>query len=287
MEEKKSGGFLKVLLVLILMIACLVGGYFGGNYLVSNYLVKETANKTTDNKVDGDSTNKKEELEVSNRVVQYLYNKIDSGYNSSWYKYWQYDDTHNNKKISPTDDFYVKDASDVVKLQILSLSLDESKRQYIYGDDLAKIPAESNGLRSAEGYASYANKPYAGSQFAYKREYIDTLYKELYGNDLTPSRSVPVYTNVYKINAYVYVEALDMYVLYTGDGGGTTGPGGYTTKITKATKEGTTVEIYEEVTKTEYDNTGSNPQDTKNTVKYTFEQEKDGMYKFISRTKVD
>ena len=289
MEEKKKGGFLKVLLVIILMIGCLVGGYFGGNYLVSNYLpnnTKGSSNEVNEEK-ESQSKDKVEELEVNARLVQYLYNKVDSGNNSSWYKYWQYDDSHNNNKINPTDDFYVKDASDIVKLQILSLNLEESKRQYIYGDDLAKVPAESNGLMNAPTYANYVNNQSLASQYGYKSEYIDSLYKELYGSDLTPSRSVPVYTDVYKITAYIYNEALDMYVLYRGIGGGTTGPGGYTTKLTKATKNGTTVEIYEEVTKAEYASSDSAPTTTTNTVKYTFEQEKDGLYKYISRTKVN
>lgn len=289
MEEKKKGGFLKVLLIFILMIGCLIGGYFGGNYVVSNYLpnnTKDTKNETNESK-DNQSKGSVEELELNGRLVQYLYNKVDSGNNSSWYKYWQYDDSHNNNKINPTDAFYVKDASDIVKLQILSLNLEESKRQYITGDDLAKVPAESNGLMNAPTYANYVNNQSMASQYAYKSEYIDSLYKELYGSDLTPSRSVPIYMDVYKITAYIYNESLDMYVLYRGIGGGTTGPGGYTTKLTKATKNGTTVEIYEEVTKAEYASSDSAPTTTTNTVKYTFEQETDGLYKYISRTKVD
>ena len=78
---------------------------------------------------------------------------------------------------------------------------------------------------------------------AYTREYVDSIYKDIFGASSVLNKDVRIFLNS---NMLVYISSLDKYYKY-----GTEGTGGYNSyrnpKLIKAVQNGSELKIYESV----------------------------------------
>lgn len=298
-KKQKSIGKTVAIIILVVLLVCSLG------YIAYDKILSKSLNKDK-NEID-EKSNKVENLDVNSRLVQNLYSKVSTGEMSKedadCYFNYMYDiSTDEGNKIS---DFYANQADEKQKMRILGRLLSSSEERGIYYGEESLIPDEIPG----EGHKSILaiNRDYPGmqylleyrkidTQYYYEKSYIDMLYKELYGKNAKLNTSVPISIDQYNISLYYYVPAVDKYLLYMIEGGGTCGPLGDYGTIVKATKNDNEIKIYEKVTEV-----ATGDFDTEESGKsvsykdgdilgytnfvYTFEIEDDGMYKYISRVK--
>ena len=225
----------------------------------------KTANEVEkDTDTDIDTVNDTlEELDVNSRLVQTLYNKVVlSG--DSYYKYFMYDN----------DNYVVSDASEESKLTLAYLNLANKEFVDIGIDGLNStvlIPGLSDNyiLNVVNNTVSFI--PYNSLLVA---------YQDLFGNDVTIDKSVPVSIDNYGGIYYIYNESLDGYVPYMRISGETSASY-YTGSVVKAEKSNKQIVIYEDVREIYYDGTEIDHA----TYLYTFNVDNDGLYSFVSRVK--
>ena len=285
-KVKKESSGLVVLVIILFLVILGLGFYicYDKGIILSKNETKESG--TTKKSSYKDSV---ESLDVNSRLVQYLYYNVSditfSHLKESYGRFWYLVDRTSNENYS-FKDLYLDKASEIVKMQILSLSLDKSALSYVQCDTNVPANLQVNGF--GEAYTLCNNERVTmGTEFGYSKEYIEQKYKELYGKDSKIDVSVPIVTDQYAGSSYVYVKALDSYIEARRDVGGTSGPGGFNTKIVKAEKDSKNVRIYEEITSTTYsdDNLNTPSKVEKDTYVYTFSIDDDGMYSFVSRVK--
>lgn len=270
MEKKKSS------IVYIIVIILLILG-FGGYILVDQGIIKlDIFNKKEEVKEEK-KKDKKEELDINSRLVQNLYNSISYDVNN-WGKYWMFEDdaTKSNGEV----DYFVKNASEYTKMKLVSINFVEHKKGSAKCDDI-NIPAQDKDGRLSI-CALNSTMSASDIQHFYSREYVESLYKSLFGKDAKLDTSIPIQISYYPTTVYNYVESEDAYFEYYIEFGAGFTEGGYSTELFKAEKKGQNIYIYEEVTAVRQG--GSIIDDNFNFI-YTFELEDDGMYKFVSRVK--
>lgn len=286
MEEKKNKTIGKTVTIIILVVLLLGAfGYIGyDHFFTTEKITSDQELKNEKNVKKGDHG---KELDVNSRLVRTLYNKVSTGESSEKeatcrYNYmyvYNYDD--NSYK-----DFYVDQATEEQKMELLSLKLNDHGTGLLSCHDIT-IPDKMNDYTSICSNDKTNFEPY------YYKNYIEMLYKDLYGNDATLDTSKPIYTDEIHAYAYHYISSLDKYMQYRIDAGGVCGPIGMYGTITKAIQTADSIKIYEKVTTVNYskevngviveDESYKTTMDT-NYV-YTFKLDSDGMYNFISRVK--
>ena len=258
-----------VCLVIIFFLTTVVSvGYIG--YTI--FFVSE--NEVTDGKSDDNDT----ELDINSRLVQSLYHKVVLD-DDTYYKYFMYEDL---------DSYVVSDASSSSKLTLAYNNLYAMDIRTLSSDtsDLSNLPRTNkvSGLNYSyvldteefnNGFHSY----YTISFIPFTK--INNSYRDLFGNDAVIDKSVPIKTDYYNGRYYIYNEALDGYVPYITEGGGTSGTY-FTGKITKALKRDGQILIYEYVEEIPV-NDGIEVRNP-STYVYTFQLDDDG-YTFVSRKK--
>lgn len=277
-KRKGSFGYIFIIILLILM--------FGGYILYDQGIIKlDMFNKKEEVKEEN-----KEELDVNSRVVQTLYNSVtlDSD-NADLYKYWIYADIRSSLSTE-VEDFYADEASEEIKMNIVGQNLIEKRKRYV-NCSTTTIPDKNDrgfSLCYYEKNASDFGGRGFGQQYLFEREYIETIYKSIFGKDAEFDTSVTIRDSRVAGYSYSYVESEDAYFAYFTEGGHTSGGlDGYTTSLDSAVKDGNKIYIYESVKKETY-NSDSVLEKTENfKMIYTFELEDDGMYKFVSRVKED
>lgn len=271
-KGKKSKESLVVIILIILLLgACAYIGY-------DKFFVKE------DNQVNNSNKNKGvEKLDVNSRLVQSLYNRVSTGElkkeDSTCLINYMYEDDNN---------FYASTAKEEIKMKIIGRLLSDSGK-HGYSDDESIIPATIPNYGDYESIISI-NKKYGGNsiEYYYDRNYIENLYKEIFGSSAKLDTSIGIKMGSSEIEMYYYVPSIDKYVLYTLEGGGCSKVGSARVEVEKATKNGKELKIYEKVTMTNLNDDIIDAGDTTNSnYVYTFELEDDGMYKFVSRVKED
>lgn len=279
MEKKKSRGSLVVIIILVILLfgACAYIGY-------DKFFVKEKAN------IGSVKNNKKEEnLDVNSRLVQSLYNKVSTGLigkSSSCRVNYMYGHGDNDNS------FYSDKADEQQKMGLVGNLLSESFESLEYDGDSNLIPDTINTTSDYLEYNSiYAmNRKYNENkaEIFYTKDYVEMIYKSIFGKDAKLDTSVPIIMSFYKGELYYYVSALDKYVLYVADGIGGECPEEAYAELVRATKDDKALKIYEKITTINLDSelTESGKKTETNYV-YTFELEDDGMYKFVSRVKKD
>ncbi len=283
MKQRSNKGLIIGLVISIILLLGL------GCYVVYDkdllHLKKETSNDIQTPKEE----NEVKELDINSRLVQTLYNKVSSETEeSNWNHFWYY--SSEQTKDGALENFDVKTSSEIVKMQLVAKNLVEENKKIITCSDY-NIPdyAPKNSYLKEDRFSlCYTQKEdsiYHSNifyfQYGYKKDYVESIYKELFGPNSKLNTDVPIYTDCLHISSYNYLNATDMYFEYTIEGGGTNGPGGYTAKIAKATQDDEQIKIYETVD--EYNDEKAKV-DTYTFV-YTFKLEKDGMYSFVSRMK--
>ena len=276
--EKKSNKGLIVTLIIVIILFIALAGYVVYDKCLINIGQKEEKTETKEEKV------KEEELDINSRLVRNLYNKVsvesDMKY---WYRFWYYSDI-NLETTEGLEDFSKDESSEIVKMQLVVKNLTNENKKLISCEKY-NIPDNAPNTDLPMQSKCYDQKinniNYANLEYGYEKDYIESIYKDLFGSDAKLDTDIPMYVGVHKNEAYYYIPELDMYIDYILEGGGTSGPGGYTTKLEKAIKTRKEIKIYELVDKYGYD---ENKEETFTFV-YTFEQDDDGMYNFISRVK--
>lgn len=264
--KKKNNNILIVILILSLLITC--------SYIIYDKAFYEE-NKTTEKKTtqtENKTTKKKEEnLDVNSRLVQTLYNKVVE--NNNWSKYWMYD--------SDTSDYLVSKSDMKTKMNLVSNNLNSQKIEVIECSDSIPNSIKINDRDYMSACYAISQGATGYSPYAYDKSYIETIYKDLFGNETQLDTSIDIPSSFGADEIYHYIASLDKYVLYASEGGGGTSASSYSGIITKAVKLGEELKITEKVTIT-------NPTSIEEYIYvYTFKLEDDGMYSFVSRIKQD
>lgn len=270
-------------IIIVVLTILLLGtiSYIGYDIL----LAKGKNNISNDKTNTSNKTGEEKELDINSRLVQSLYHKVTSDSGIDPYVFWRYRSSDNSNSLT---DFNANSTSEEIKMQLVSLNLKDEEKIYI-NCSTTNIPAENAGYNSF----CYLNKTYNDNspQYAYTKSYIESVYKDLYGSQSKLDTSAVIWLDAFGCSKLVYVNTLDMYIEYTTECGGTSGPGGYEAKISKAIQKDDTIQIYQDVTETDYeeingviDESNEATRKTKNyTLIYTFKLDEDGMYNFISR----
>lgn len=257
MERGKSPG--KTVLIIILLIGLLLSlTYIGYNKL---YITtpKEKENLPKENT---SSEEKQENLSLDNRLVQNLYNEV--GMNSKYTPYWMYEiEGMSQAKID------IKNMPEVNKMELVYVNIKESDMDMI---SCFQVPNQTD---------PNLGNCYSQGKNMISKDVVERIYKTLYGSQANLDLNTIMFTDKYGVGRYKYVQSLDAYILFAIEAGGSSAV--ETTKeLTKAEKIGKQIKLYETVTTTSMDN--SKVTTAENYI-YTFEQEEDGIYTYISREK--
>ena len=261
MEKKNSGVTIIVVILLLVVFACL--GWFGNSYYSS--LDKNNTNKNTDKKEESDGG--VVQLDIDSSLVQLLYNEVSYDLdNPSWYfnqKIYTYD-------YSVDKDFIVADASEELKMHVIGNIIIGRENNYA-----SSVPDRSDVGRHADLQLGEYDHYYTKNQ-------VEAVYRQLYGKKAKLDTSVVMNTGLFNLLRYAYDSSTERYYSYHVDGGGTTGPGGYTAKLDRAIKSDDTITLYQKVKKFDGED-GSNLAEEFELV-YTFNIDIDD-YIFVSKVK--
>ena len=273
MEKKNNSG-----VIILSILLCTVSLGFVFYVLFDQGFIK--MNSTTGNDEEIVEKEEKQDLDINSRLVRNLYYMVSKETKeNNWDLYWQY----NGLGVTELSDFNISNTNEVVKMQLVAKNLDNSNKYYYSCD--STIPDEGTYGKSICWYNKEYND-YSTSLTYYEKNYVESIYKKLFGADAKLDTSVDIRMDKGGLLSYKYLPAHDKYFVYKSVGGWTSGPGGYTAKLVKAEKEGKKLYIYENVTLEKYDGLNKLPTEEFKMV-YTFELEEDGMYKFVSRVKQD
>lgn len=266
-----------VIIILVIALLAVLGYLVYDQFFVS---LKENVNDKEDNSSDIVS------LDINSRLVKTLYNKVvdfDGSTSGTAFNYfWLYPDMY--------QDFYVDEATEEEKMNFVGMNLNQNKAQYVSCNDITV-----NTIETESPYATYYSTCYYNNSFSninnpvyiergYSREYVETVYQDFFGQNAILDTSVYIQINRYDQPRYYYDESLDMYVEYQMDSAGATSGPSFTSELTRAEQDNNTkeVRIYETLTRAE----GVTEIEPEYQFVYTFKQEDDGMYTFVSRTLV-
>ena len=267
--EKKTKKKNNNLIIFLVMLLVFVFVAFAGYILMDKGIIFSDKKDEKTEEVEP----VKEELDINSRLVKELYSYVGGAEG-----YWRYDSPYD--KIS---DFHFDNASEKVKMQLVSSNLIASDKQYAYNCSDYQIP-ETNGSGHS---VCKSNDLYGESKYQsfYKKSSVENIYKKLFGKDAKLDTSVDIYMDRWGGVVYTYVAKYDAYFEYLIMTGGT-GPEPYSAKLSKAYKEGNKLYIYEDVKFNLYNDNLEIVKVEKSDMIYTFELDADGMYKFISRVEV-
>lgn len=274
-EKKSKNGsvvFLTVLLVLIVLL-------FVGYVLVDQRII------VFNDKTQVEEEVKKIEVNINESWVQSLYEKVSGdGETANAFHYWRYLPNNSNGIVTSLDNFNVKTASEVVKMQLVAKNLSENDLIF-YGTCFDLNVPETNSIGAKSACALQKEYDITEAMSYYKKSAVERVYKDLFGEDSELDTSVTMRMDYFGGMSYTYVAQYDGYYLYKIITGGVVGPGGYIGKLTSAVKEGKTLRLTETVTEEIYEG-DVRKEDKTFILVYTFEQEEDGSYKYISREKI-
>lgn len=269
MKKDWQGIIITVLSFTLVIITCCLG-----------YIVYEKNNGT----LASWSTHQQEEnamqdgpLDIHSRLVTSLYNKVKS-HQGSCLSTW----------VFGRNEFDLNTTKEENKMRIVSNNLSEGARIRINCGNgsqdpiVSKIPNKiGNNTSACEQSRTYGE---SFDEFGYKREYIEALYKELFGSKqkLDTSEEIPIVASSF--GYLIYVESLDMYIFYPVITGFTCGTIDQF-ELVSAEKVGNEIRLSEKYIMSDMQDDGTvKKQELK--FMYTFKLESDGMYSFVSRKKV-
>lgn len=278
----EKNGSIKIIIMVVLVLLLAVASYILYDKVFEKKASSVNSEKVNNNDKNSNTTEEKE-LDINSRLVRSLYNKVTTDSDRSDYLlFWRYNNM--GTEYNPLANFDINTAQEVVKMQLVAHNLKDGYKEFLLCS-ANNIPAQT-----VAGYACGDDYTYG-----YSREYIEFVYKDLYGSEQKLDKSVIVYLDEHGVTRLFYIEAIDMYVVYSVEGGGTSGPSGYSSKISKAVKNNDTIKIYQDVILTNYKQDADGAVDlndeslkikTNYNMVYTFKLDSDGMYSFISREKV-
>ena len=274
MGEKKTKSTGKTVAIAILSIL-LVGavGFIG----YDKFIIKEDSTQSTNNKEKNTS---KEEIDINSRLVQSLYEKVSIEKKEGL--------CYNGLFHEGSDKIYANKMSNKEKMILVGNSLLNSRKKII--DCNSNIPDSqgNEGYLFSACYLNNKNNTYE-YQYAYEKDYIESVYKNIFGTKENFDTSEP-------INNYYYNETLNEYVEYLTEGGmeSTCGDNDSTSlTLKKAFKTSSEIKLVELVNYTKREDGPDGISETIDDIVtktdynyvYTFKLEDDGMYSFYSRIK--
>lgn len=271
MVEKNSNKKVVILAILFLVVVLLFVAYI--LYDQGILFQEESQGKQEEAPVQEES--KIEELAIDTGIVPILYNKVVSGTGEERenLNYWMYREGEGQ--------FQIDSASEQTKMYFVGLHLNTVHAD-ILNCSTTSIP---DTIPSLNEYVTYSSACYYNNindfysvEYAFSRSYVEAIYYDLFGTLDTFDLSVFIDTDPHGGHRYFYNQDLDMYVMYMTETGGTSGPGSVYS-VTKAEKEDKVIRIYESSTPEEDSN------DMASSYVYTFEQDEDGLYHFVSRVR--
>lgn len=269
MEEKKNNNtFLKVLVVVLLLIICFGLGWFGKDYIQESD--KSEKSSSNNNQNNNSEKVKEVELDIHSSLVQLLYNEVS----------YDQDEPEpffgGGLVAGGADTFIVKDASEIDKMRFVAKILKGHNKWYVSPNE---VPDRNDvGHHSVQNVCSQYNDYY------YTKDQVEKAYHQLYGSGATLDTSVIMNASLFDLERYAYDANTNRYYSYYVDGGGTSGPGGYTSKLVKAVRDGDNLVLYQDVELHYY---GGEKDEVKEKFQlvYTFNNEKENEYVFVSRVK--
>lgn len=281
-KKKNTGLKITIAILLLLLLGCV-------SFILYDKVLKDYIYPVKQENDDSGFV-EKEDLNINSRLVQSLYNQVTSDQKiSSYYIFWKYSFIENgsNEQFDySTDfdtvvqDFYVSKAKSSTKMLFIADKL--------YGQTSINC---NNSIEKQNSYGKSScydfDGTYKGTTLFYSKNVVENVYKELYGDDAVLDTNAPIFMDLYRGKTFVYNDHLNGYVEYYIETGGISGPGGYTTSLDQAERDGKNIHLYQDVVYTYYDENdmeGSNPLTKKARFKYTFKQDSDGLYTFVSRT---
>ncbi len=286
-KKKSTGKTVTIVILIILLFGSF--GYIG----YDKFYVKE--NSSTTSKKEELSKEKEEKLDIHSRLVQTLYKKVSSENmeNPNYYLFWKdYGKFDAYKGELPTD-YLVNNSTELSKMAYVGYNLNSAKRDIVECSSLTstRITKIINGNELAmhsECDQEFYSDNVPTITYAFSKNEVERVYKDLFGEENPLDTSIIISMDAFNAENYIYNEDLDKYVLYQIEGGGTGGPGGFTTKLEKAIRKNNEIKIYEKVKLEYYDSSDSevkNPLYNESIYVYTFKQDSDNMYTFVNRIK--
>ncbi len=259
--RKKKGNIVVIIILAVALCASL--GFILYDYVLRGDVSTSDTSKSNlndKNKVDKRNDSRPKEIDVNGRLVKYLYNKVvDSKTIEN--PYWMYEGN---------DNFSVSTATEEQKMRLVSINLNKSKEQW------------TNCEGAPQQYGDYVTScSLLNSGTAYSKEYIEYVYKDLFGQDAILNTNSNMVSNVRSTTLYKYIQNSDSYIEYTVEAGGTSSMT-YKSTITKASKSNIEVKLYEHTELIDQTNPSNNK--TADYI-YTFSIDEDDMYSFVSRIK--
>ena len=184
--------------------------------------------------------------------------------NSKYTPYWMYEiEGMSQAKID------IKNMPEVNKMELVYVNIKESDMDMI---SCFQVPNQTD---------PNLGNCYSQGKNMISKDVVERIYKTLYGSQANLDLNTIMFTDKNGVGRYKYVQSLDAYILFAIEAGGSSAV--ETAKeLTKAEKVGKQIKLYETVTTTSMDD--SKVTTAENYI-YTFEQEEDGIYTYISREK--
>ncbi|MBQ6477008.1 MAG: hypothetical protein IJI43_01045 [Bacilli bacterium] len=252
MEEKKKSNIGIILLVIVLLCAAFAGGYFVNE---KGLIGGEKDTPKEEEKEEKETT---KELDVNSRLVKMLYNEtIMPELSDSCHKQYETWSEGTEKK-----DFVAESAMEEIKMRFVAHNLSEDFIKH--GGKAPASPLENYKNSDQDSY--------------YEKSYIDSVYKQIFGVNSKLDTSATMYKDRAHFNAYIYDSKTDNYYLYNiivGDA--ICGPAEEKLTLSKAVEKGDIVEL---TVNAEW--FAENVSEEKYKYIYTFEKDKDELYKFVS-----
>lgn len=259
---KKQNNLVTIIIIVIVAVVIVLLGYF----IYDKSLKKQPTNNTITNDVNKNKSDKKtESLDINSSLVKELYNKVTLAEDTD-NKYWFY---------GRDDNYLVSSAPESSKMALVFHNLMETDFSAIPNNSPAAATIDLNGSNytlnttNSKVYVSYDN--------------VLRTYQNLFGTSASLNKDVPLQVTAYSTDYYVYNAGVNGYLNYTMEGD-ITSSSFYHGEVTKAIKNANNIIITEKVEYSE-NNDGKKKISSTSYYEYTFMQENDGTYSFVSRIK--
>ena len=225
-------------------------------------LILKPKQEENTNNVETEQKKASKSLSADSRLVTFLYNEVTYDVNSC-YGMWEYTGGAKNQ-----NEFIADGGNEIIKMRLVGRLLADGNARDV---DISKVPKK-------EDYFKVPPESTSETSHYYSFDYVQSIYKQLFGSGARVDKNVGIQMDVAGGMVYYLDTATKKYYPYYKIVGGECGPTNETTRIKKAEMKNNSILIYQ---------SASWKEEGKSTDKYIyvykFEQESDGLYKFVSR----
>ncbi|MBO5138250.1 MAG: hypothetical protein J6B89_01250 [Bacilli bacterium] len=265
-ETKKENRSIIVLTIILLLGLLGTSGYIIYDKVLKNQssTTIEEKNKKDNININDNDKNTEKNLDINSPGVQELYSKVSSNRDGHFSTAWMW---------PQQDKIIANELDEASKMKLVYINVKKDRMSSLNCSTIVPQSIDQKFMACPSGESN-------SIIYSIDKAEIERIYKDIFGKNATLDTSVNIETHEISVEKYSYVPSIDKYVLYTFAGGGTIGKS--TTKtLTKATKIGDEIKIYEELTNFDLDEKIGTEQYV-----YTFKLEDDIHYYFYSREKI-